>query len=168
LVRIDTHWQEESNSMSTAIRKTILTVAAVAFTAVAFAQSGAPADTIKARQQRLKDMGAAFKTIRDQLKGTPDAAAVKTAAGEIKKGSVDLHNWFPKGTGPEAGVKTGAKAAIWADAEGFAASAKKFEEEAAKFAQLVDAGDMAAVSGGMKSLGQSCGGCHDKYRTKDE
>jgi cytochrome c556 len=154
--------------MSTAIRKTILAAAAVALTTVAFAQAGSPADAIKARQQHFKDMGAAFKTIRDQLRGTADVAAVKAAAAEIKKNALDEHNWFPKGTGPEAGVKTAAKPVIWTDGEGFAAAVKKFEEEADKFAQLADAGDMSALGAGVKALGQSCGGCHDKYRQKED
>lgn len=154
--------------MSTAFRKTLIMVAAVAFTATAFAQSSSPADTIKARQQRFKDIGAAFKVIRDQMRGTPDAAAVKKAAAEIKKGSQDLPGWFPKGSGTDAGVKTAVRDAVWSDSEGFATAAKKFEEEAAKFAQLADAGDMAAVGAGVRALGQTCGGCHDKYKVKED
>jgi cytochrome c556 len=142
--------------------------AAIAFAGGAIA-AGAPADTIKARQQALKDTGAAFKTIRDQMKsGSPDAAAIKTAAQTIKKTSVAMVDWFPKGTGTEAGVKTAAKPEIWSDAAGFETARKNFVEQADKFAALADAGDMAAVGGGIRPLGMACGGCHDKFRVKED
>lgn len=142
--------------------------AAVAFATVSIAQTNSPADVIKTRQQGLKDLGAAFKEVRDQLKGAADMAKIKAAAATIKSKSDVMANWFPKGTGPEVGVKTGAKPEIWSDADGFKAAMAKFVDEAGKFAQTADGGDSKAVMGAMRTLGQSCGGCHDKYRVKED
>jgi cytochrome c556 len=150
-------------------RKARIAVAVVAavIASAAVAQSS-PKDVIAARQQGLKDAGAAFKTIRDQMRGTPDAAAIKSAAQTIEQTAGKMSGWFPKGSGPEAGVKTGAKPEIWTDATGFDAAAKKFVEEAGKFNALAKAGDMKAVGAGVRALGQACGGCHDKYRVKED
>jgi cytochrome c556 len=146
-----------------------LMAAAIAFAGGTFAESTAPADVIKTRQQGLKDMGAAFKTVRDQLKAaSPDTAAIKTAAGTIQKTADAMAKWFPKGSGPEVGVKTAAKVEIWNDAGGFSDARQKLVEESAKFAQTAAGGDAAAIGGGVRGLGMACKGCHDKFREKDD
>jgi cytochrome c556 len=143
--------------------------AAIAFAGGTLAQSTAPADIIKTRQQGLKDMGAAFKEVRDQLKsGNPDTAAIKTAASAIQKTADAMGKWFPKGSGPEAGVKTAAKVEIWNDAGGFTDARQKLVDESAKFAQTASGGDAAAIGGGVRGLGMACKGCHDKFREKDD
>ncbi len=79
-----------------------------------------PQQVIETRQANLKDMGANFKTINDQSKaGTPDMAAITAAADKIKGYSADIGNWFPAGTGPEAGIKTAALPKIWEDCATF-------------------------------------------------
>lgn len=137
---------------------------------VANAQSTAasPAEVIKSRQQGLKDLGASFKLIRDQVQsGSPDAAKVKAAAADVKKAADLIATWFPKGTGAEAGVKTAAKPDIWNDAAGFSTAVNNFVQQANTFNQLVNAGDATALVAGVKPLGQTCGGCHDKFRFKE-
>src|ERR1044071_6743503 len=90
-------------------------IVALAFAAVSQV-SGAdmtPEQVIKARQSNLKDLGGAFKTVRDQLKlSTPNIAEIREAAQQIDNLSQDQKHWFPKGTGPETGVKTAAKPEI--------------------------------------------------------
>ncbi len=58
---------------------------------------------------------------------------------------------------------TRAAAEIWSDAEGFAAAVKEFEMAAAGVKEAFDSnGDMGAA---LRTLGGSCKGCHDDYRT---
>lgn len=138
---------------------------------VSTAQNTAPAtpvEVIKARQQSLKDLGASFKLIRDQVQsGSPDTAKIQAAAGEVKKAADAIATWFPQGTGAEAGVKTAAKPEIWSDPAGFTTAARNFAEQAGKFSQLTASGDAAAVGAGVKAVGQACGGCHEKFRVKE-
>ena len=69
-----------------------------------------PAETaqIKPRQDKLRDMGGALKAITDEFKKgkldwdntiLPNVQTIKDRSGYLLK-------WFPKGSGPEAGVKT--------------------------------------------------------------
>jgi cytochrome c556 len=132
----------------------------------AFAAS--PEDTIKARQSNLKDIGGAFKTIRDQLKvSKPNIFAIKDAAQQIKDLAADQVHWFPKGSGPEAGVKTAAKPEIWSDAQGFTDALNKFSVEAPKLVAFAEANDLVGLKTQVATVGQACKGCHDKYRVPE-
>jgi cytochrome c556 len=146
-----------------------LTIGALTTAAVSIAQNAAPADTIRARQQNLKDMGASFKTVRDQLRvSSPDFAAIKTAGADIKSKADAMATWFPKGTGTEAGIKTGALPEIWTDTAGFDTARKNFVAAAGKFAEVTASGDKAAIQAGVGPIGGACKGCHDKYRLKED
>jgi cytochrome c556 len=136
---------------------------------VTIAQSQSAAEAVKARQQELKRLGAAFKVIRDELRNaSPDGPKIRTAATDITRAAGAIDAWFPAGTGPESGVKTDAKPEVWADAAGFAAARETFVREAGKWAQLGDSTGASAWNDAAASLGQSCKGCHDKYRVKKE
>ena len=140
---------------------TSVVVAGLAFAAT-------PADIIKIRQQGLKDMGAAAKVIRDELKGTPDVAKIQAASAKIQQAADDIAHWFPSGSGAEAGVKTAAKPEIWSDPEGFMAARKALVEQSAKLADAAKAGDAEAIGANFKGVGKSCGGCHEKFRVKED
>jgi len=140
-----------------------------ALSAAAVAVAATPADTVRSRQQELKDLGASFKTVRDQLRvSAPDMAAIKTAGADIKAKADAMVHWFPKGTGPEVGIKTGAKPEIWNDAATFDQKRKDFVAAAGKFADLTASGDKAAIAGGVGQLGGACKGCHDNFRLKED
>ncbi len=133
------------------------------------APGASPAEVVKTRQRSLKALGAAFKTIRDELRGdSPDTAKIRGAAIDVTRAAGAIGHWFPAGTGPDSGVKTDAKTEVWTDAAGFAAARDTFIREANKWAQLGNVADVAAWKEGVASLGQSCKGCHDKYRVKKE
>jgi cytochrome c556 len=159
----------------------VLIAAVIAAVSVTFAQGQAratiqapapgasPAEVVKTRQQSLKALGAAFKTIRDELRGdAPDAAKIRSAATDITRAAGAIDHWFPAGTGADSGLRTDAKPEVWTDAAGFAAARDGFVREANKWAQLGNGGDVAAWKEAAASLGQSCKGCHDKYRVKKE
>ncbi|HEY9219654.1 MAG TPA: cytochrome c [Phenylobacterium sp.] len=125
------------------------------------------ADVIKARQAGYKAQGAAFKTITDEMKkDAPSVPAIKTATKTIVDTSKLQYKWFPKGSGPEAGVKTAAKAEIWADPQGFSAAQKGFETEAAKLGKAAASGDLGQIRAQVAPTGKQCAGCHNKFREK--
>jgi cytochrome c556 len=135
-------------------------------TGAALAQVGAStADIITARQKGLKATGAAFKVLRDESQaGSFDPQKDKAAAADIKLAATQFPNWFPEGSGAESGVKTAAKPEIWSDSDGFKSARDSFVEQAGKFSDLVASGGVDADS--VKALGQTCSGCHDKFRVK--
>lgn len=144
------------------------TAAALAVTltaGVALGQSAA--DVIKARQQGYKAQGAAFKTINDELKkGSPNIAAIRSSAKVIADTGAAQYRWFPRGSGPEAGVKTAAKPEIWSDAAGFSAAQKAFQAEANRLSQAAAKGDLGALRPQVGATGRSCASCHNKFRVK--
>jgi cytochrome c556 len=120
---------------------------------------------ITSRIDNYKKIGTAFKAINDGLKAdTPDTKAIAVQAKVIKDLSGQIPSWFPKGTGPEAGVKTRAKAEIWSDWATFAASAKGLQTESAKLETLAKRGDLEAIKAQVKATGGACKTCHDKFR----
>jgi cytochrome c556 len=150
-----------SKSLSAAL---VLSVVAAAAAAAALA----PADAIALRQARMKDLGASFKTLNDELRGdTPDMGKVKASVALMNKTGQELPAWFPAGSGPDAGIKTHAKAEVWSDAAGFANAAKGFATETAKLQAMADSGDTDALSVQAKVVGQTCGTCHSTFRGKD-
>jgi cytochrome c556 len=121
------------------------------------------------RHENFKHMGAAFKAILDELKkDEPDKAVVADNAQKVKASAADLPHWFPKGSGPEIGVKMLAKPVVWTDPKGFGAAASRLQTETAKLADLAGSGDMAATKKQFAATGQACKACHDKYRVPDK
>jgi len=120
---------------------------------------------IEAREANFKTFGKSMKTMNDNLKSdSPDLAVIASNAATIRGLAPKVTTWFPKGTGPESGVKTEARAEIWTDGAGFAAAARRLEPEAAKLEALARAGDLAGVRAQVRVLGGTCKGCHDKFK----
>ncbi|MFC3174094.1 c-type cytochrome [Novosphingobium bradum] len=120
------------------------------------------------RKTRYREMGAAFKTISDQLKtGTLIRVTLKSSARLIATAARDQYAWYPAGSGPQAQPKTKALPAIWSDAAGFRKAQDNFQRQAALMAQVAEQGDLPAISVQARALGETCGGCHRTYRLKD-
>jgi len=120
---------------------------------------------IEAREANFKTFGKSMKTMNDNLKSdSPDLAVIASNAATIRGLAPKVTTWFPKGTGPESGVKTEARAEIWSDPAGFAAAARRLEPEAAKLEALARAGDLAGVRAQVRVVGGTCKGCHDKFK----
>jgi cytochrome c556 len=112
----------------------------------------------------MKDLGASFKIVRDQLKqSSPDMAAIKLASENIRKSAEAMSTWFPTGSGTESGVKTGAKPEIWNDAATFDSKRSNFYEAARRFKKITESGDIAAISTDVRPLSTTCKGCHDLF-----
>ena len=120
---------------------------------------------LMARQAHFREQSAGFKAINDELKkDAPDKAVILANATKIKGTAAGLPTWFPKGSGPETGLKTAAKAEIWTDAEGFATAATQLQTETVKLEQLAMAGDLDAIKAQDRAVGAACNACHSKYR----
>jgi cytochrome c556 len=142
------------------------TVAAVITCVAAYAAT--PAEMQKARHDHFHELGDAFKAVRDQSKGSnPDFAALTKAAETVNKASIDQAQWFPKGTGPEAG-KTRALPEIWTKQADFEAAMQKFSDAAPKLLAAAKAKDVDAVGAAFKEVGGTCKNCHDTFRSPED
>jgi cytochrome c556 len=128
-----------------------------------------PAQAITTRQDNFKLLGKTAKALKGQFQGgAPDRAAVTDEANTIAKLAAALPSWFPAGSGPNAGVKTAAKAEIWTQAVDFKKASDNLTAQANKLAQLAASGDMAATGVQAKQLSQACGDCHHQFKVKGD
>ena len=135
---------------------------------IALAQAGGPAGVIKARQANFKEIGKATKGVFDGVKaGTLTAVQAQAYGKVIADLAPQLPTWFPARSGPEAGVKTAAKAEIWAKPQDFAAKAAEFKLQSAAFYDTAKKGDLEAIKAAAPKLGAACKGCHDAYRARE-
>jgi cytochrome c556 len=126
-----------------------------------------PAEVQKARHEHYEELGDAFKAVRDGTKAsTPDWAAIQKAAATVNEASINQAQWFPQGTGPEAG-KTRALPEIWSKPADFTAAQKMFEERAPKLLAAARAKDVDAVTKAFRDLGGACKNCHDTFRAPE-
>ena len=121
------------------------------------------------RQRNLRDMGAAYKAITDELKrSTPNVLEIAHYASSLQEIASSQKQWFPAGSGPESGIKTAAKAEIWSRPAEFT----KWEDDlSAAIALLVKATagqDLEIVRRQHEQLGKACAGCHKTFRVKDD
>ena len=146
----------------------------VAVCMLALAASGAVAQSraaasVQARQANFKQMGGAFKAINDELKkDAPDPAVLRTNAAKMSALAGQLPTWFPRGTGPEAGVKTGAKPEAWSDPKAFAEAASALRVQTTKLAAVGGGADLDAFRAQVRPTGGTCKGCHDKFRLEEK
>jgi cytochrome c556 len=128
----------------------------------------APA-AIKERQQFYKeDIGKQMKGIVDELKSSsPNIATIKTNAANLDTAAPKIPSLFPAGTGPEAGVKTGAKAEIWQKPDEFKKDAADFAAAAHALNVAAQSGDVSAVGAAAQKVGDTCKTCHQTFREKE-
>lgn len=152
-------------NLSTAIA--CLAIGAIFSTAALAAGPLTAAQAIAARQAGLKQVGAAFKTINDQLKtDTTDIESIRAAARVISANANAMPGWFPAGSGAEAGIPTKAKPEIWSDSAGFAAAAAGFRAQAAAMQAAAESGDKARITAQVGPLFGACRTCHTPYRAQ--
>ncbi|MHB8284959.1 MAG: c-type cytochrome [Caulobacteraceae bacterium] len=156
----------------TKISKTTLSAFGVALMlagAAAHAQAPSAADAIKARQDKYKQIGKAAKGIGDELKKpAPSVPTIQAYAKQIDALAPQVQTWFPKGSGPEAGVKTSAKAEIWLNPDEFKRDAISFTGSAHKLDTVAAGGDLNAVKAQFGDLGQTCKTCHQSFRARED
>jgi cytochrome c556 len=154
------------------LKKLVLaSVAVAALCGVAYAQRPAPnaAQTIQARQGNYNQFAGALKGISDQLRsGSPDLGQIRQRAALLADRSVLVRRWFPRGTGPEAGVRTRAKAEIWSNPQGFLQAGAAFVVAARALNDAARSGDLARIRAALPAVQRSCGGCHDTFRAPEQ
>ena len=121
------------------------------------------ATVLKERAAVMKSLAAHLGGIKAAL-GAKNGKAIAMHATAVSQLAAVMPNFFPKGSGPEAG-KTRALPKIWQEWDGFVKGANTLSTEAATLAKVAAGGDMGATGaqfGKMAKLG--CGGCHKPYR----
>ena len=149
--------------------KALLTGAAVALAlgAAGAALAADMASVIQARQAHYKEIGKASKGIYDELNSpTPQAAVIQGYAHQLDTLAPQITSWFPVGSGPEAGVKTKAKAEIWSQPAAFKSAADGFVAAAHHFDATASGGDIGAIRAEYPALTKACGTCHTQFRAK--
>jgi cytochrome c556 len=145
-------------------------IAALALAATGAAALAAPTglEAIKARQELMKANGEASKAIFPMLKGQSpfDLATVQKALKTYQNAAENMPALFPPDS--KTGGKTQALPAIWegdnkADLD---ARFKKLGADAT--AALAAITDLASFKANMPGVFKNCGGCHEKYKAKDE
>ena len=145
----------------------LTTLSAAVLLAAGSAFAAGMADAVTSRQAQFKTLGANFKALNDEIrKGDPDMKKIRASAAVVRKASLEIPKWFPRGSGAEAGVKTKVLPAAWSDAAGFAQASKDFAAEAAKLQALAAGDDADDLRAQAKTVAQTCGTCHTKYREK--
>lgn len=148
--------------------KQLVLIAAATAAIVATAAIAAPADTIRMRQANYKQIGAAMKGINEQLRNsTPSIPAIRAASRNILGFAPQVLRWFPRGTGPEAGVRTRARPEIWTDHAGFRRAGAGLLVAARNFDAAARRGDLVAIRAAAPGLAHACSNCHDDYRAPE-
>ena len=148
-------------------------VAGIALAAVAgttFAQAvGKMEDQIRWRQSAYHTMAWSMGRIKANVEGTYNKEQVAEAANVIQAiANSKMGYLYQAGSDKGKGWKeTRLKSEFFTDKETLGKVAGAFGKEANEMAKVAAAGDAAAVKAQFGKLGDSCKGCHDKFR-KDE
>ncbi|MEN2790508.1 cytochrome c [Sphingomonas oligophenolica] len=144
-------------------------IAGALATLIATPLLAAAQDAVDTRVAGLRQLGAAFKNVNDELKSnTPQTMILQISARQIRDAARYQYGWFPAGSGPQARVNTKAKAAIWTQPAQFKAAQDAFAAQAAAFMRVTATGNAAAMRVQAKQLGEACAACHRIYRVDDK
>jgi cytochrome c556 len=135
----------------------------IAMTVAATSPSAARDGPIEQRQALMEKSGSASKLGGEMVKGEKpfDPAAAAEAMMRISSSMDEFVTLFPKGSAKGSDSKP----EIWQDKADFEALAQQTKEASAKAAEAAEAG-LDTFMAAFVEVGQSCGGCHEKYRVK--
>lgn len=145
---------------SAALAASMMTV-----TSLAAAQGPKPEDAIEFRQGVYKVIGWYFGPLGAMAKGDmpfdPKIAARNAEiVAQMSKVAPDA---FVRGS--DTG-QTAVKPEVWSKPEEFKAKMEAFQKEAAKLAEVAQAGDFDAVRAQIGETGKTCKACHDDFRKR--
>lgn len=149
--------------------KTVFGVFMAGALAFGFAASAAVADTnpIEARQACMKANGGMAKVMVPILKGQKpyDKAVIDKAIANAEAACAGWADWWGEDTKAGGAIKTEAKDEIWTDKAGFEAAGGAYVKA---LAGVKASTDEASFKDSFKALGQSCQGCHEKFRKAED
>lgn len=128
-----------------------------------------PEDAIAFRQAGYKFMAWNMGRIKANTEGQFNKDEVVQAANVIQAiANSSMGKLYLPGTDKGKGYhETHVKPELFTDKEGVGKVAKAFNEAANEMAKVAATGDQAAVKAAFGKLGESCKGCHDKFRKDD-
>ena len=131
-----------------------------------------PSDPLAAavaeRQANFKDIKKANDAMKAEVEAeAPDVAVFQTNAAALLAHVEPIKDLFPEGSGVNSGYDTEALPLIWQDRPAFDRAADDMVAAGQVFAQVAEAGDIAAITAGLDELGQSCRACHRQFRQQD-
>ncbi|MGE5301921.1 MAG: c-type cytochrome [Alphaproteobacteria bacterium] len=145
------------------IRARLITCTLIGFAVLLIsAQLFAQADVIEKRQKLMKSNSADAKAIKAAVE-KKDYATVEAKAKDIMGNADKIVAAFPKGS---TVGKTKAKPEIWQKSDVFSKDAKNLAKAASELLDAAKAGDDAAVTAKVKTLGDACGSCHKAFRAE--
>lgn len=122
---------------------------------------------VDARVAHYKEIGRSAKAIKDELgQSRPNLSSVQSSASRIEALANQIPNWFPAGTGQQAGVKTEALPVIWQQMPVFRQRASGLASAAHQIAAAAASGNVAATQAAAGNLGTACKACHETFREK--
>jgi cytochrome c556 len=129
-----------------------------------------PEDAITFRQSGYKFMAWNMGRIKANLDGQFNKDEVIQAASVIQAiANSGMGKLYLPGTDKGKGWKdTEVKPELFTDKEGVGKVAKAFNEAANEMAKVAASGDAVAVKAQFGKLGESCKGCHEKYRVEEK
>ena len=153
--------------MKTKIALALLSVSLVSGAAVAQVK---PEDAIKWRQSGYAFMAWNMARIKANVDGTYNKDEVIKAANAIQAiANSGMGALYLPGTDKGKGWKdTRVKPELFTDKEGVGKVATNFVQQANEMAKVAAAGDAAAAKAQFGKLGESCKGCHDKFRVDEK
>lgn len=151
--------------------KLLLSLLAVTIAGSAFAQVK-PADAIKYRQSGYAFMAWNMGKLKGMLVENPASfnkdqaiAAANVIAATANSGMGALY--VPGSDKGKGWKETQVKPALFTDKEGVGKVAMAFNREANELAKVAATGDAAALKVQFGKVGETCKGCHEKFREDD-
>ncbi|HEX3176078.1 MAG TPA: cytochrome c [Methylomirabilota bacterium] len=121
-----------------------------------------PDEAIAARQQLMKEQGAAMKSISDKVKAG-QIQAVAVDAQKLEDTAKQIPKLFPENSVNPSTSR--AKPEIWQKWSDFEGYTKSLETKARQLEASAKAGDGAATQAQATDLGKTtCGACHTSFR----
>lgn len=137
-------------------------VASVTLVAGCATSAMSPKDAISARQELMKQQGAAMRSIQDKLKAG-QAQAVAADAKTLAETAKRIPAMFPAGSLDP--LTSRAKPEIWQKWPEFEGYAKSLESKAAMLGATAQGGNAQATQAAVADLGKTtCGACHQAFR----
>jgi cytochrome c556 len=127
------------------------------------AEHGHATGVVKERMMLMEEIGKRMKTINMRIKDKQQLSSIKDDARAIAASAAQITRLFPAGSNQHP---TEARAVIWKSFSDFESKAKALELESTKLAET-SASDLPGITAQVRMVSQTCGACHERYRTKE-